>query len=142
MSENSIRPTVLIVDDYPDVRPLLRRWLEDFGCRVVEAADGREAVSVAKRERPELILMDLFMPEVDGFAAALRLRKDPELNDVPIVAISAYGELGLDEQLKIDPQAVGFNDYVQKPFGPEKLKEFLERFVFNNRDTGRNSETK
>lgn len=139
MSENSNRPTVLIVDDYQDVRPLLRRWLEDFGCRVVEAADGREAVSVARRERPELILMDLFMPEVDGFAAALRLRKDQELKDVPIVAISAYGELGLDAQLKIDPQAVGFNDYVQKPFGPEKLKELLERFVLKSKGEARDA---
>lgn len=73
------------------------------------------------------------MPEVDGFAAALRLRKDQELKSVPIVAISAYGELGLDEQLKIDPQAAGFNDYVQKPFGPEKLKELLERFVLKSK---------
>jgi len=136
MEDNSIRRTVLIVDDYADVRPLLRRWLEDFGYRVVEAADGWEAVSVAKRERPDLILMDLFMPEVDGFAAALRLRKDPELKDVPIVAISAYGELGLDVQLKIDPLAAGFNDYLEKPFGPEKLKELLERFLLKSNSEG------
>ena len=129
MTQNIARPTVLIVDDYDDVRPLIRRWLEDFGCRVVEAAGGKEAIEVAEREHPDLILMDLFMPEVDGFAAALRIRKDVKLKDVPIVAISAYGELGIDIQLKIDPQAVGFNEYVPKPFGPEQLKELLERFV-------------
>jgi CheY-like chemotaxis protein len=129
MTQNSGRPTVMIVDDYDDVRPLLRRWLENFGCRVVEAAGGREAVEVAKHEHPDLILMDLFMPEVDGFAATFRIRKDAELKDVPIVAITAYGELGIDVQLQIDPQAVGFNDYVPKPFGPEQLKELLDRFL-------------
>ena len=127
--KQSDRPTVLIVDDYDDVRPLIRRWLEDFGCRVVEASGGKEAVEVAKREHPNLILMDLFMPEVDGYAAAFRIRRDEELKDVPIVAISAYGELGIDAQAQIDPQAVGFNEYVPKPFGPERLKELLDRFL-------------
>lgn len=129
MTQNSVSSTVLIVDDYEDVRPILRRWLEDFGCRVVEATNGREAVEVAKRERPDLILMDLFMPEVDGFAAALRIRQDEELKDVPIIAITAYGELGVDVQLQIDPKAIGFNEYVPKPFAPDQLKEILERFL-------------
>jgi CheY-like chemotaxis protein len=135
MTKNAYSPTVLIADDYDDVRPILRRWLEKFGCRVVEARDGREAVEVAKREHPDLILMDLSMPEVDGFAAALRIRKDQELRDVPIVAISAYGELGIDVQLQIDPQAIGFNEYVAKPFGPEQLEELLQRFIPHHPDT-------
>jgi CheY-like chemotaxis protein len=86
-------------------------------------------VSVAARERPGLILMDLSMPEVDGYSAARRIRRREELRDTPIVAISAYGELGIDAQLRIDPLAVGFNDYVTKPFGPARLEELLERFV-------------
>ena len=132
---NSSHPTVLIVDDYEDVRPILRNWLEKFGCRVVEAGGGREAVEIAKREHPDLILMDLHMPEVDGFAAALRIRKDADLKNVPIVAISAYGELGIAVQLQIDPQAVGFNEYVAKPFGPEQLEKLLERFLPKSRRT-------
>lgn len=122
-------PTVLIVDDYDDVRPLLRRWLEKLECRVVEARDGREALTVALQEHPDLILMDLSMPEVDGFAATVSIRKHEELKDVPIVATSAYGELGIDEQLLIDPGAAGFNDYVPKPFSVEQLEELLRRFV-------------
>ncbi len=121
--------TVLVVDDDPDIRSLMRRWLEARGYGVAEAADGRQAVGAALRERPGLILMDLVMPEVDGFASALRIREKEGLRDVPIVGISAYGESGVDVQLQIDPAAVGFNAYVAKPFGPEQLAEILDRFV-------------
>lgn len=133
MVKNSGNPTVMVVDDFADIRSMLRLWLESRGCRVVEAADGKQAVETAERERPDLILMDLFMPEVDGFATTLRIRKHAELRDVPIIAISAYGELGIDIQLRIDPLAVGFNEYVAKPFGPEQLGELLERFVPKSR---------
>ena len=129
MVERNLSPTVLVVDDYADIRALLRRWLEARGYRVVEATDGREALGAATRERPGLILMDLSMPGVDGFAAARRIRRQDGLRDTPIVGISAYGESGLDAQLRIDPLAVGFNDYVPKPFRPEQLEELLERFV-------------
>jgi two-component system, cell cycle response regulator DivK len=127
--QNIASPTVMIADDYDDVRAILRQWLETKGYRVVEASGGRDAVEVAERETPDLILMDLSMPEIDGFAAVLRIRKIEQLQDVPIIAISAYGELGIDAQLKIDPLAVGFNAYVAKPFGPGQLFELLSRFL-------------
>lgn len=123
------RPTVMVVDDYDDVRLILTRWLEEHACRVIEATGGREAVAMAQRERPDLILMDLALPEIDGFAATFRIRTDEHLRDVPIVAISAYGELGIDAQLKIDPQAIGFNDYLPKPFAPGKLFEIIDRYL-------------
>ncbi|MGI8898047.1 MAG: response regulator [Pyrinomonadaceae bacterium] len=122
------RPTVMVVDDYDDVRSMLVRWLEMNACRVIEATCGEEAVEMAQRERPDLILMDLALPEIDGFAAAFSIRTHEELRDVPIIAISAYGELGIDAQLKIDPHAVGFNDYLPKPFAPQKLVEILDRY--------------
>ena len=121
--------TILVADDYAEIRSLLRQWLEARGYRVAEAADGRQAVAAAERERPALILMDIEMPDVDGCSAALRIRRTEGLHDVPIVATSAYEDSAKTAQLLIDPTAVGFNDYVAKPFGPEQLNGLLERFV-------------
>ena len=127
--QKGTRATVLVVDDYDDVRSMLTRWLEMNAYRVIEATSGKEAVETAQRERPDLILMDLALPEIDGFAATFSIRTHEELRDVPIIAISAYGELGIDAQLKIDPEAIGFNDYLPKPFSPEKLLEILDRYL-------------
>ena len=130
MSENiTAKMTVLVVDDYAEIRSLLRLWLEERGYRVAEAADGREAVEVAARERPALILMDVFLPDLDGFDATLRIRQQEGLRDVPVVATSAYEQSGKAAQLQIDPAAVGFNGYLAKPFGPGQLDEVLERFA-------------
>ena len=127
--ENTARHTVMIVDDYDDVRNILKLWVEKHGCRVVEASGGDEAVETAERERPSLILMDLSMPEIDGFAATFRIRQIEDLKDVPIIAISAYGELGIDVQLQIDPRAAGFNAYLPKPFAPEKLFTLVDQYL-------------
>ena len=124
-----VSPTVLIVDDSADIRTMVRLWLERRGCRVVEAADGKQAVQVAVRERPALILMDLYLPELDGAVAAARIREHAGLERVPIVAVSAYGESGIGAQLTVDPQAAGFNEYITKPFGPEKVEELLARYL-------------
>lgn len=126
---NTTRPTVMVVDDYDDVRAILKRWLEQHGCTVLEASGGRQAVEIAEREHPDLILMDLAMPEIDGFAATFRIRTHEALKDVPIIAISAYGELGIDVQLKIDPLAIGFNAYLSKPFAPEKLLTLVDQYL-------------
>jgi CheY-like chemotaxis protein len=119
----------MIADDYDDVRLLLKGWLEQHELCVVEARSGKEAVEVAKRERPDLILMDLAMPETDGYDATFQIRTNKHLRDVPIIGISAYGELGIDAQLKIDPQAVGFNGYLSKPFNQEKLFAIVDRYL-------------
>jgi two-component system cell cycle response regulator DivK len=123
------KPTVLIVDDAADIRVMLRRWLESNGCRVLEAADGKRAVERALRERPDLILMDLYMPELDGAVAAARIREHAELAHVPIVAISAYGKSGIGTQLSNDPRAAGFDEYLTKPFAPEKMTELLNKYL-------------
>ena len=126
---NTTQHTVMIVDDYEDVRNILRLWLEKHGCTVIDASGGNEAVEIAERERPDLILMDLSMPEIDGFAATFRIRQIEDLKDVPIIAISAYGELGIDVQLQIDPRAAGFNAYLPKPFAPEKLFTLVDQYL-------------
>ena len=126
---NTTQQTVMVVDDYEDVRNILRLWLEKHGCTVIDASGGNEAVEIAERERPDLILMDLSMPEIDGFAATFRIRQIEYLKDVPIIAISAYGELGIDVQLQIDPRAAGFNAYLPKPFAPEKLFTLVDQYL-------------
>src|SRR5947209_18799405 len=85
------RGTILVVDDFDDTRLLLRTWLERKGFRVIEAEDGLQAVAVAQKEMPDLIIMDLEMPHLDGLAATRRIRNLKELETVPVVAVSAYG---------------------------------------------------
>ncbi len=91
-------PPILVVDDFEEMRSTLRQWLERRGHRVVEAADGDEAVEVARRERPALILMDIGMPQRSGISAAYKMRKDPELGGIPVVAITAYEASDLREE--------------------------------------------
>ena len=83
------QPTVLVVDDSDDIRGLLRLLLERRGCRVVEAEDGQEAVARAAEVRPDLILMDLSMPVLDGYEATRRIHEQPQLMNIPVVAVSA-----------------------------------------------------
>lgn len=84
------RATVLIADDSSDIRTVIRYSLMDLGFVVVEAADGHDAVRLARQCRPSLIVLDLCMPGLDGWEVAARLRGDPALEDVPIIAMTAY----------------------------------------------------
>lgn len=127
--QNSQRSTIMIADDYDEVRSILKGWLEQNSYRVIEATSGKEAVELAEREHPELILMDLAMPEIDGFGAAFLIRTRKDLQDIPIIGISAFGELGIDAQLKINPETVGFTDYIPKPFAPQKLMDLIEKYL-------------
>src|SRR5689334_11417400 len=83
------QPTILVVDDFDDTRLLLRTWLERRGFRVIEAEDGLEAVKRATNELPDLIIMDMEMPQLDGLSATRRIRQVNNLGSVPIVAVSA-----------------------------------------------------
>ena len=130
-AKDSASPVVLVVDDNEELRTLLSTWLAHQGCRVVEAADGIEAVRVATQTQPDLILMDLHMPEIDGFAAAYRIRLLSGLGvSVPIVAISADGELGIEAQHPLsEAHNVGFTDFALKPFSPAQLEDILARYL-------------
>ena len=125
------RGTVLVVDDNDELRELLKVLLTQHGCRAVEAADGPSAVTVAARERPDLVLMDLHMPEMDGFAAAFRIRLLAKLGaGVPIIAVSADNTLG-NEALHPTSGAhdVGFTDFLRKPFSPGQISDMLDRYL-------------
>jgi CheY-like chemotaxis protein len=129
MSTTAIIPTVLVVDDSEDIRELTKLQLATLGCRVLEAANGREAVNVAGQECPALILMDMTMPVLDGLEATRLIREIVELCDVVIVAFTALHSGECRERAL----AAGCNDYVQKPLGQEQLSGLLDRHLHNGR---------
>lgn len=117
--------TVMVVEDFEDNRFMMRRLLEMSGYRVLEAINGEEAVEIARREHPSLILMDLSLPLLDGLAATRRIRQVKELSQVPIVAVSAHDTA----DFHADALAAGCNDYVTKPIDFDQLEALLSRLL-------------
>ena len=117
--------TILIVDDFDDTRLLLRTWLQKKGFRVLEADNGNRAVVAAESNRPDLIIMDVEMPELDGLAATRKIRKLTNFEAVPIVAVSAYGA----DQYRTHALAAGCNEYVSTPFEPEELERLIRALL-------------
>jgi CheY-like chemotaxis protein len=115
----------MVVDDYDEIRTVTRHALETFGYRVLEASSGSEAVRVAESESPDLILMDLSMPNMDGFATIHRLRRLLGLRDVPIIAVSAHTA----RQVREDALAAGCREFLTKPVPLEKLKSAVEQHL-------------
>lgn len=125
MAEKNHKPTILLVEDYPETRTMLRQWLERKGYRLVEAADGQEALDLAPLAHPDLILMDLRLPEMNGIAATRRIREHPDLKDVPVIALSA-----LDPAMFRDAAlTVGCVEYLTKPIDLDELEELLVRLL-------------
>lgn len=112
---------VLVVEDFEDTRLFLRLALEDEGFIVFEAENGQKAVENADRDKPDVILMDLTMPLMDGFAAAKLIRQNENLKHVPIIAITAHQET----DFRSDAKASGFDAYVTKPIDVQWLKELI-----------------
>ncbi|MFL6336300.1 MAG: response regulator [Pyrinomonadaceae bacterium] len=111
--------TVLVAEDSADTRAVLRRVLATYGYRVVEAADGGEAVELAVRECPDLVLMDLNMPVMDGLAATERIRElKGRCGDVPVVAVTAFDTYGMREAAS----EAGCDAYLLKPLALDELE--------------------
>jgi CheY-like chemotaxis protein len=111
----------MVVEDFEDNRFMMRRLLEMSGYRVLEAINGEEAVKLAEQEQPDLILMDLSLPLLDGLAATRRIRQHDSLRNVPIIAVSAHDTA----DFHADALAAGCNDYVTKPIDFDKLESLL-----------------
>jgi CheY-like chemotaxis protein len=109
------------VEDTEDNRFMMRRLLEMTGYRVVEAMNGEEAVTLAQTERPELILMDLSLPLIDGLAATRLIRKLPELEATPIIAVSAHDT----SDFQSEAIQAGCNRYMTKPIDFSELEELI-----------------
>jgi len=118
-------PTVLLVEDTEDNRQMMRRLLELSGFKVVEATNGKEAVETASRLRPQIILMDLSLPFLDGLAATRRIRILPGLEKTPIVAVSAHDTADFHSEAL----AAGCDAYVTKPIDYLELEEVVERLL-------------
>ncbi len=111
------RFTVLIVDDEPDIRIVLRACLENYGYAVIEAEDGEQGVRKAHQQRPDLIIMDVMMPKVDGLSAIKKIRQDLETASIPVVMLTAK----TDKVSEIRALDAGADDYISKPFDRDKL---------------------
>lgn len=114
---------VLIAEDNPVNRELLRELLELRGCTVVEACDGQEALRIIEQTPPELLLLDIGMPVMDGFAVIRRIRENPRFAKLPVVAVTAYAMRGDRERILNS----GFDGYLSKPVNPSSLAEELDR---------------
>jgi two-component system cell cycle response regulator DivK len=117
--------TVMVVEDYEDHLYMTRIFLEQCGSRVVEAQDGEEAVSFALSERPDLILMDIGLPKIDGYEATRRIRSHAEMRDVPIIAYTSHYQYALAAKAT----EAGFNEYLAKPMDFDEMKELINRLL-------------
>ena len=108
---------ILVVEDTEDNRQILRDLLSAAGYDMIEAHDGAEGVSQATEHKPDLILMDIQMPVMDGYEATRRIKADPELKAIPIVAVTSYALSG-DEQKTRD---AGCDAYIAKPYSPRQM---------------------
>jgi two-component system, cell cycle response regulator DivK len=116
---------ILVVEDQEDNRQILRDLLGSVGYDMVEAGDGLAALAAVKARRPDLILMDIQLPLLDGYEATRRIKADPDLKDIPIIVVTSYALSGDEAKAR----AAGCDAYVTKPYSPRqllaKIKEFL-----------------
>ena len=115
----------MVVEDYDDTRLLLKKGLEGLGYAVVEASNGQEAVDIASREHPDLILMDLDLPILDGIAATQHIRQQAGLESVPIVAVTAYPM----SYTRVKAFAKGCDEYMPKPIDMTELENLVNRYL-------------
>ena len=116
---------ILVVEDQEDNRRILRDLLTSAGYEIIQAENGEEALAAAARERPDLILMDIQLPVLDGYEATRRIKADPDLKNIPVIVVTSYALSGDDGKA----HAAGCDAYVTKPYSPRqllaKIKEFL-----------------
>jgi len=120
---------ILVVEDQEDLRGVLRDLLTGSGYAVIEAGDGEAGVAKAKSDRPDLILMDIQMPIIDGYEATRRIKVHPDLRPIPIVAVSSFAMKGDEEKAR----AAGCDHYVTKPYSPMQLLRLIRGFLGDKR---------
>jgi two-component system, sensor histidine kinase and response regulator len=119
------RPTVLVVEDEPDIRELFRLTLEVAGYRVIEAENGVEGLTAARQYEPDAILMDMSMPLMDGCQSTRRIRQNPRLSRIPIIACTAYNRW----EWRGKAILAGCTDFLPKPVDSDKLLTMLSRYL-------------
>ena len=125
-AEKKHTPVVLVVDDDPALRLVLRHTMEQDGYYVIEASNGLEAIQATVRQRPDLILMDAIMPEMDGFRAISELKAMRDFESLPILIITSLD----DDQSVSQAFSVGASDYINKPINWSVLKHRVRRLLY------------
>ena len=123
---------ILIVDDNRASRDLLRAILKPLGCELFEATHGQEALAMIREARPDLVLLDIDMPVLDGFSVVRRIRQEPSLTGLPVIAVTAYAMEG-DREKSL---AEGFTAYVTKPVQAATLRQQVKELL-NDATSGR-----
>jgi two-component system, cell cycle response regulator DivK len=116
---------ILVVEDQEDNRRILRDLLTNSGYNLVEAEDGAQALTMAQHKRPDLILMDVQIPVLDGYEVTRRLKADPELRAIPIIVVTSYALSGDESKAR----AAGCNGYVSKPYSTRQLLAKIREYV-------------
>ena len=119
---------ILVIEDQDDLRAILRDFLTASGYDIVEAVDGGEGVAKARSQRPDLILMDIQLPVLDGYEATRQIKADPDLAETPVIAVSSFAMKGDEEKAR----ASGCDGYVTKPYSPVKLLGMIQGFLGQN----------
>ena len=135
MSKKDERLRVLLVDDYPDAREMYSEYLQFSGFDVVEATNGMEALKSAVESSPDIILMDLSLPVMDGWEATRRLKADERTASIPVVALTGHALAGISEGAK----RAGCDAFVTKPCLPEDLVKEIRRVLDTPTKKGRRS---
>ena len=116
---------ILIIEDQEDNRIILRRLLSSAGYELIEAVNGEDGVDLAQSERPDLILMDIQLPVIDGYEATRRIKSIAELKSIPIIAVTSYALSGDEAKAR----AAGCDAYVAKPFSPRQLLAKVREYL-------------
>jgi two-component system cell cycle response regulator DivK len=120
-----MKKLILVVEDHVDNRRIIRDLLTGAGYDVIEALTGEQGVDLAVANHPALILMDIQLPDIDGYEATRRIKANPNLNSIPIIAVTSYALSGDD----IKAYAAGCDAYVSKPFSPRELLAKVRDFL-------------
>jgi two-component system cell cycle response regulator DivK len=116
---------ILIVEDHEDARRILRDMLEITDYELVEAENGEQALAAVARQRPDLILMDIQLPILDGYEATRRIKADPALRSIPIIAVTSYALSGDEAKAR----AAGCDDFIPKPYSPRQLLAKVRQYL-------------
>ncbi len=116
---------ILVVEDQEDNRQIIRDMLAGTDYEIIEAENGENALAAVAKQRPDLILMDVQLPIMDGYEATRRIKADPALRSIPIIAVTSYALSGEDKRAR----AAGCDDYVAKPYSPRQLLAKVRQYL-------------
>ena len=116
---------IMVVEDQPDNRKIIRDVFAPTGYEIIEAENGEEALAAIAKARPDLILMDIQLPIMDGYTATRRIKADPALRSIPVIAVTSYALSGEEKKAR----EAGCDDYIPKPYSPRELLAKVRQYL-------------